>query len=92
MDIMNQSIQEILETIARHCPHAMSTFIQVINRQDLGTVFFSKELILNDLSESYTRFRRHIKALARENLLMWAELDGGIQIQLGPWYEDLQEM
>lgn len=81
--------QEIMERIARHCPEAMCTYIQCINRANkVGTVFFSHENIDIDMSENFDRFRNNIKKLARENLLEWHPLDGGISVTLAIDYED----
>lgn len=73
MDMYSITSQEILERISRHCPKALSIYLQIINRVDNnGQVFFSKDLVTVDMSESWTKFTNHIKALARENLLIWS--------------------
>lgn len=81
--------QEILERLSRHCPQAISTYIQCINRVDKnGKVFFSKEFIEIELSESHTKFRNNLKALARENLLEWYPKGDGYEVVLA----DLSEL
>lgn len=75
--------QEILERISRHCPSAMSTYFQCINRANHdGSIHFSKEMVDVDMSESWGAFRNNVKKLARENLLEWIPLDGGISVTL----------
>jgi hypothetical protein len=88
---MNISIttQEILERISRHCPEAMSTYLHCLSRaDDEGTIHFTKEKIDIDLSENFRTFRNNIKKLARENLLEWAPLNGGLSIIMAEHYED----
>lgn len=75
--------QEILDRISRHCPEALSTYLQCINRASKdGQVMFSRNLVEIDMSEDFRSFRNNIKKLARENLLEWHPLDGGIAITL----------
>ncbi len=76
--------QEILERISRHCPEALSTYLQCINRQKAGEVYFSREMVDIDMSEEWRPFCKNIKKLARENLLMWQPLDNGIHVTLVP--------
>lgn len=75
--------QEILERISRHCPSALSTYFQCINRanQD-GSIHFSREMVDIDMSENWHAFKNNVKKLARENLLEWIPLDGGISVTL----------
>lgn len=76
-------MHETLEMISRHCPEAMTTYFHCRNRlNDFGTVKFTKKQIEEELSEDYRKFRNDIKKLARENLLEWATLDGGIFVTL----------
>jgi hypothetical protein len=83
MDIYAVTSQEILERISRHCPEALSTYLQCINRADKnGTFFFSRSMIEVDLSEDFRPFRQNIKKLARENLLEWHPFSDGISITL----------
>jgi hypothetical protein len=89
MDFNKISSQEILDSISRHCPEALSTYFQCVNRADAeGVVYFSREMIEVDLSETYTKFRNSIKALARENLLEWHPSDHGISVTLAAIDED----
>ena len=84
MEFFAVTSQEALERISRQCPRAMKTYIQCLNRADKhGKVFFSKDLISIDMSESMTTFRNDIKALARLDLLEWSPLNKGIAVQLG---------
>lgn len=72
MDFYALTSQEILERISRHCPEAMSTYIQCLNRHKHGfPVVFTMEMVSVDMSESWTKFKRNIKKLALENLLEW---------------------
>jgi len=83
MDIFTITTQEILERISRHCPEALSTYLQCINRADReGNIHFTKQMVDVDLSESWRGFRNNIKKLSRENLLMWSPLDNGISVSL----------
>jgi hypothetical protein len=83
MDIHGIITQEILERISRHCPEALSVYLQCINRADKeGIIHFSKDLVEITMSENWHQFRNNIKKLARENLLSWIPLDGGISITL----------
>lgn len=82
MDIFAVTTQEILERISRHCPDALSTYLHCINRSVSGSCYFSKDQVDVDMSEDWKKFRLHIKKLARENLLEWHPLDGGISVTL----------
>jgi hypothetical protein len=83
MNIDSLDDQYILDTISRHCPEALSVYLQCRNRADAeGHVRFSRSLIEVDMSEDWRAFRNNIKKLARENLLEWSPLDGGISIVL----------
>lgn len=77
-------LQYTLSKIGDHCPAAMTTFLHCLNRADeTGSVRFTKEQIENDISESYTKFRNNIKALAREDLLEWHKMPvDGISVTL----------
>lgn len=83
MDLQSPAAQEILEVLSRHCPNAISTYIQCINRADEnGSFFFSKTLVQIDMSESWAKFRNAIKKLALEGLLEWHPVDNGIYVTL----------
>jgi len=83
MDFYHITSQEILERISRHCPEALSTYLNCVNRADKeGTFFFSRDLIQVEMSESWTKFRNDIKKLSLENLLEWHYIDQGISITL----------
>lgn len=83
MDIYSVTSHQILDTISRHCPEALSVYLICLTRaDDQLTVYFSKETIEVDLSENLRSFRNNIKKLARENLLEWHPIDGGISVTL----------
>lgn len=89
MERYARTSQEVLERVSRHCPEALSTYLHCINRvDDLGNVQFSKNLIEIDMSEDFRTFRNNIKKLARENLLSWVPLDGGISITMAELDDD----
>jgi hypothetical protein len=74
---------ETLDRISRHCPSALSTYFQCINRADKnGHVFFSRSAIDVDMSEEFDTFRANIKKLALENVLEWQPIDDGIAVTL----------
>lgn len=88
MDIYAITSQEILDRISRHCPEALSAYLQCINRADQdGHVFFAKSTIEVDMSEDFRPFRNNIKKLARENLLEWHPFDNGISVTLADVHE-----
>jgi hypothetical protein len=89
MDLYSLTTQEILDRISRHCPGALSAYLQCINRANKkGEIFFSRQMIDVDLSEDLVRFRTNIKQLARENLLEWHPFDGGISVTLAEIHAD----
>lgn len=89
MDIYAITTQEILDRISRHCPEALSAYLNCINRANKeGTVFFSKNTVDIDMSDDFRSFRNNIKKLARENLLEWHPFQDGIFITLAEVNED----
>ena len=89
MDIYTLTSQEVLERVSRHCPDALSAYLQCINRATPeGQVLFTKNFVEVDLSEDFRSFRNKIKKLARENLLEWHPFDGGISITLADLHEN----
>lgn len=83
MDIHIYTTQEVLERISRHCPEALSTYLQCVNRCGKeGRVFFDKDMVDVNLSDDWRKFRNNIKKLARENLLEWHPFNGGISVTL----------
>jgi len=83
MDIHAITTQEVLERISRHCPEAMSAYLQCINRSDpIGRIHFTRTLVEVDMSESWCKFTNNIKKLAQENLLEWRPIDTGIIVTL----------
>jgi len=83
MDFCAIASQQALDTISRHCPQALSTYLMLLPRANSdGEVFLSKIEIDKDLSEEWHKFRRSIKSLAREGYLEWHEINNGIKIIL----------
>lgn len=83
MNLYAITTQEILERISRHCPEALSAYLQCMNRANHdGTVYFSKSTVEVDMSEGWIKFKNQIKKLALENLLQWHPIDNGISITL----------
>lgn len=81
---------ETIDIISRHCPRALTTFVACLNRlHEDGSCAFSKEDVTIGRSESYAIFRNNLKALAREGLLEWGELEGKIHVRVALPY--LQE-
>ncbi len=83
MDIYAITTQEVLERISRHCPEALSTYLQCINRADENNfIHFTKHMVDVGMSEEWRFFRKNLKSLARENLLEWYPFDNGIAVTL----------
>jgi len=83
MDIHAITTQEVLERISRHCPEALSVYLQCINRANAeGECYFTRDLVEINMSEEWRPFRNNIKKLARENLLEWHPFNDGIAITL----------
>ena len=81
MDIYSEENQLVLDTISRHCPKALSTYLHILNRvNDDGSCFFSKQMITDDMSESWCKFINSLKSLTRENLIEWHYLHNGVAI------------
>ncbi len=89
MNIYALITQEVLERISRHCPDALSAYLQCINRSDeKRSVFFSRDMVEVDMSEEWRSFRTKIKKLARENLLEWHPFNDGIAVTLADTEHD----
>lgn len=89
MDLYAITSQEILERISLHCPGALCTYLQCLNRANNdGKVFFSKDLVEVQMSYGWTKFRNSIKKLALENLLEWHPFNKGIAVTLAAIDED----
>lgn len=89
MDIYAITSQEVLEKISRHCPKALSAYLQCVNRaNDEGMVLFTRQSVEIDMSEEWADFKKKIKCLARENLLEWHPFDRGISVTLADLHED----
>lgn len=87
MDIYAITSQEVLDQISRHCPEALSAYLNCVNRaDDQGMIFFSKQQVDVDMSENWRSFRNNIKKLARENLLEWHPFDDGISVTLADYH------
>lgn len=79
---------EIIDQIGRHCPYAISTYAICLGHLDVGLeVIFNRKQIVEDLSESYCKFRNHLKALAREGLLEWHEMGEYLYVTLATFDE-----
>jgi hypothetical protein len=92
MDIHAITTQEILDRISRHCPEAMSSYLHCLNRQDNdGRVLFTRKMVEEDMSESYTKFKKNIKKLALEALLEWHPDGDDISVLLAPLEGDTDE-
>lgn len=89
LDMKDPKSMMVLEMISRHCPQALTTFLQCLNRADnMGRVVFNRQTIEVAMSEDYDTFISNVKALARENLLCWSPLNGGVAIELAPMVDD----
>jgi hypothetical protein len=90
MDIYELESQYVLDRISKHCPEALSAYLQCINRADQkGKTFFSHELVEVDMSMSWSKFRNNIKKLALEDLIEWSPLNEGIAISLVDFNENI---
>lgn len=75
--------QETLDQISRHCPDALSAYLQCVNRCNSdGFVLFTREIVDIVMSDNMRNFRTKIKKLARENLLEWHPFNDGIAVTL----------
>ncbi len=89
MDLFHITSQQVLDRISRHCPESLSAYLQCINRSgNDGRVFFSRNLVEVDMSETWTLFKNNIKKLAIEGLLEWHPFDNGIAITLAEIDDD----
>jgi hypothetical protein len=89
MDSYSITSQEVLERISRHCPDSLIAYLQCLNRSDnQGKIFFSRSLVENDMSYSWTKFCNQIKKLALENLLEWHPFNEGISVTMVPLDEN----
>ena len=89
MHTNNLTSQYVLDTISRHCPEALSAYLQCVNRCNKEReVYFSKNMVEVDMSEQFRPFRNNIKKLARENFLSWAPLNDGISVILADIHDD----
>ncbi len=89
MDLYAITSQDALDRISRHCPGALSAYIQCINRANkVGTYEFTRSMVEIDLSLGWTKFKNDIKKLAVENLLEWHLTDEGLSITLAALDED----
>ncbi len=83
MDISTIITHQTLDRIARNCPRALSVYIHVTTRANPeGRVSFQKQQIIDDLSESFAKFRNDLRALAREDLLEWHQMGSYLHITL----------
>lgn len=83
MDLYTIITHNTLDKIARNCPRALSCFVHLLTRaSDEGKVIFHKQQIIDDLSESYVKFKNDLRSLAREDLLEWHERNGALHVIL----------
>ena len=83
MDIYAANSQEVLERISRHCPEALSAYLQCINRADKNqNIIFSRKMVDEEMSLGWTKFQNLIKKLALENLLEWHTIKGGMSVTM----------
>ena len=70
---MEKSIPiSILDQIARHCPRAMGTYALCLSQMNENNTFvLTRNQIINDLSESYTKFKNDLRSLSKEGVLEW---------------------
>ena len=81
---------QTLDTISRHCPEALHTYLLVILRIDKeGHATFTKKFIKDDLCETWTKFVNNLKKLYIEGLLEFHILDSHIRITLA--HENVEE-
>jgi len=89
MSLFAITSQEILDRISRHCPEALSVYLNCINRSDADEqVFLSRDIVRDDLQMGWAKFKNHLRKLALENLLEWHYDRDGILITLAELYED----
>jgi len=83
MNIFPVTAQKVLDNVSRHCPEALSTYLQCLNMADKeGEIFFTKDKVEVDMSENWRPFCSNIKKLAREDLLEWHPFNNGISVTL----------
>lgn len=74
---------EVIDQIGRHCPRAISTFAICMGRIDgESKAILHRREITEDLSESFCKFRNDLKALAREGLLEWHQMDQFLHVTI----------
>lgn len=77
--------QDVLKRISRHCPEALANYLDCLNcaqNNDSSEIYFDRETVDIEMSDEWHIFKRNIKKLARENVLMWAPFDKGISVEL----------
>lgn len=74
--------QEILERISRHCPEALTVYIQCLNRSNDNEVVLTPEIIDCQMSESACFVKNCLKKLAKENILNWVYEKGIFYVSL----------
>ena len=71
-----------LEKVARNCPRALTTYLQVLCRSDdEGNLLLSRKEIL-DMGESFTKFRNDLRFLRLQDLLEWHQMKDQIHVTL----------
>lgn len=74
--------QEILERISRHCPEALTIYIQCLNRAKNNEVELTHEIIDCQMSETACFVKNCLKKLAKENVLNWIYEKGIFYVSL----------
>jgi len=81
---------EIIDQIGRHCPRAINTYILCLGHMDeKRSLILSKEEVTKDLSESFCKFKNDLRALAREGILEWHEMNSNLHIIVGITEENM---
>lgn len=75
--------QEVLEIITRWCPDSLTTYLACIDRSDdAGYAVFTPVLLRRELFTDVPVFTKHVRNLARQDLLKWYEIDDGVLVKL----------
>lgn len=76
--------------VAEFCPRALFTYLFIEKNKDENChLIVSRQVIVNDMSLSWTRFVNDVKALARLGILEWHQSHDNLQIILAE--EEIEE-
>lgn len=83
---------ERLDALSRHCPDAISAYLQCISRADEhGNVLFNRNEINDVLCISWSRFRNQLRKLSLEGVLEFHQMDDKIRVILSSdWCENVE--